>query len=198
MIDPLIRQGRLPTLASLISQGCRATLRSVRAACDKHFRPQIAWPTIATGVSPDKHGITRFFHTADDYLVPTIWDRFDQAGRRRWAFRLADRLASEAGEWLPHSRLRGPRPGDLPAALQFHPPARSPPARRARPTRIHQQAAALRRGSARVESDSESHHTRNLRTSGIGGDRHQNQSSPPAPPAAHATVRVWASARTFF
>ena len=82
MIDPLIRQGRLPTLASLISRGCRATLRPASPAGDKHFRPQIAWPTIATGVSPDKHGITRFFHTADDYLAPTLWDRFDQAGRR--------------------------------------------------------------------------------------------------------------------
>jgi hypothetical protein len=62
--------------------GFRATLASARAAGDKHFRPQIAWPTLATGVGPDRHGVTRFFHTADDLCAATLWDRFQQAGGR--------------------------------------------------------------------------------------------------------------------
>ena len=82
MIDPLIAQGRLPALASLIARGCRATLHSTKVEGDKHFRPQIAWPTIATGVTPEKHGVTRFYHTADDCIAPTIWDRFSDAGLR--------------------------------------------------------------------------------------------------------------------
>lgn len=80
MIDPLLSAGRLPVLAHLISRGSRATLCSTRAVGDKHFRPQIAWPTIATGVSPETHGVTRFYHTADDCLAPTIWDHFNSAG----------------------------------------------------------------------------------------------------------------------
>ncbi len=80
MMDPLLQAGELPAIASLIARGCRGTLSSVRVGDDKHFRPQIAWPTIATGVEPNHHGVTRFFHTADDLLVPTLWDRFQEAG----------------------------------------------------------------------------------------------------------------------
>src|SRR2546423_770459 len=82
MIDPLLAAGELPAMRGLIERGVRATLASVRAAGDKHFRPQIAWPTIATGVGPETHGVSRFFHRFDDCLVPTIWERFEKTGAR--------------------------------------------------------------------------------------------------------------------
>jgi Type I phosphodiesterase / nucleotide pyrophosphatase len=81
-IDPLLQSGRLPAIKSLIASGVRARLMSTRTEGDKHFRPQIAWTTIATGVEPAKHGVTRFFHDADDIGVPTIWQRFQQSGRK--------------------------------------------------------------------------------------------------------------------
>jgi hypothetical protein len=69
-------------MKSLIDRGVRAQLLSTRVLGDKHFRPQIAWPTIATGVEPAKHRATRFFLTAADIAVPTIWEHFQQSGRR--------------------------------------------------------------------------------------------------------------------
>lgn len=81
-IDPLLSKGKLPTLRRLIERGCRATLKSARVEGDKHFRPQIAWPTIATGVDPARHGITRFYHTASDLVSPTLWERLQQHGAR--------------------------------------------------------------------------------------------------------------------
>src|SRR5438046_4508544 len=82
MIDPLLAAGELSAMRGLIDRGVRATLASARAGGDKHFRPQIAWPTIATGVEPQKHGVTRFFHRFDDCFAPTIWERFEKAGAR--------------------------------------------------------------------------------------------------------------------
>jgi hypothetical protein len=82
IIDPLLVQGRLPAFKRLIDDGCRATLPSERASDDKHFRPQIAWPTIATGVLPERHGVMRFYHTSDDIRMPTMFERLSQGGRR--------------------------------------------------------------------------------------------------------------------
>jgi hypothetical protein len=78
----LLEGGRLPAIKALLDRGVRARLLSTRVEGDKHFRPQIAWPTIATGVEPAKHRVTRFFHTGDDIAVPTIWEHFQQSGRR--------------------------------------------------------------------------------------------------------------------
>lgn len=82
MIDPLIAAGRLPFLANLKARACRAVLQSVRSPGDKHFRPQIAWASMATGCNPRRHGITKFFHTLDDLEVPAIWDYYQQYGCR--------------------------------------------------------------------------------------------------------------------
>ena len=55
IIDPLLRQGRLPRLARLLETGARAAMRSY----DPMISP-LLWTTVATGVGPDVHGVADF------------------------------------------------------------------------------------------------------------------------------------------
>ena len=54
-IDPLIERGRLPTLARLKQEGAWGRLRS-----DHPMLSPLLWTTIATGRSPDQHGVMDF------------------------------------------------------------------------------------------------------------------------------------------
>lgn len=55
IIDPMIREGGLPNFARLIERGTRASLESIQPM----LSPRI-WTSIATGKSPEEHGITDF------------------------------------------------------------------------------------------------------------------------------------------
>jgi hypothetical protein len=83
---PLLASGRLPNLQRLVRSGCSATMLSVRAPGDKHYRPQIAWTTVATGQLPNVHGVTAFYHTADECRSQTLWDVFQSHGLRSGVF----------------------------------------------------------------------------------------------------------------
>jgi predicted AlkP superfamily phosphohydrolase/phosphomutase len=83
VIDRLLAEGHhLPNLRRLQEEGCRATLVSVRVPGDEHYRPQVAWATMATGCDPERHGITRFYHTGDDLREPSLWEIFQRHGQR--------------------------------------------------------------------------------------------------------------------
>jgi tetratricopeptide (TPR) repeat protein len=55
IIDPLLREGRLPHLARLVAAGARGPLRSY----DPMISP-LLWTTMVTGVGPDLHGVADF------------------------------------------------------------------------------------------------------------------------------------------
>jgi hypothetical protein len=116
VIEPMAAAGELPNIRRLRSDGSSGVLRSIRAAGDKHFRPQVAWPTLASGVRPETHGITRFFHDARDARVPMLWDFYEQQGikvglfgwpmtwppKRLNGFDVPSHLARDAQTWPPH------------------------------------------------------------------------------------------------
>ena len=82
VIEPLIASGRIPNIERLICNGASGTVESIRVKGDKHFRPQTAWPTIASGLRPEKHGVTRFFDDARDIKANMIWDVFQEQGAK--------------------------------------------------------------------------------------------------------------------
>jgi hypothetical protein len=81
VVGPLVAAGRMPNLGRLIENGASGTLLSVRAEGDKHYRPQIAWMSVATGCLPAHHGVTAFYHTSADVRRPCLWDIFQASGR---------------------------------------------------------------------------------------------------------------------
>jgi type IV pilus biogenesis/stability protein PilW len=59
IIQPLVDQGKLPTFKKLIEQGVHGNLKTIEPILSP-----VVWTSIATGKTPDKHGIT--FFTVDD------------------------------------------------------------------------------------------------------------------------------------
>jgi hypothetical protein len=59
VMDPLLRQGRLPAFAALIERGVAGSIRTTQPT----FSP-VLWTTMATGVGPLDHGIHNFFEAS--------------------------------------------------------------------------------------------------------------------------------------
>lgn len=87
-IDPMLEAGELPNLAGLLQRGVRATLRSTIPPYTN-----VAWPSLTTGLSPEKTGIFDGARTrAGSYdRIPTnlvghhgtpIWDWLNRFGQR--------------------------------------------------------------------------------------------------------------------
>src|SRR5262249_787704 len=87
VLDPLIEQGRLPTIKALIERGTRADLETT-------FPPitAVAWSSFMTGKNPGKHGIFEFVSrngSTRELAVNAslregnaIWDVLSDAGKR--------------------------------------------------------------------------------------------------------------------
>lgn len=78
---PLLEAGRLPNLARLAREGASGPLRSLQPL----ESPRI-WNTIATGKTPEKHGIVDYTHldgrlfTSHDRKVHALWNIASDAG----------------------------------------------------------------------------------------------------------------------
>jgi predicted AlkP superfamily phosphohydrolase/phosphomutase len=84
LIHPMIEAGELPNLARLIDQGVHGKLRSIEPLAKS---PAI-WTTIATGRTPDEHGIHTFVNqvsgrplTQNMRKVRALWNIFSGVGR---------------------------------------------------------------------------------------------------------------------
>jgi predicted AlkP superfamily phosphohydrolase/phosphomutase len=79
-IDPLIARGRLPHLAKLCQEGARGALTSIDGVSPTLFT------TIATGKTPEQHGILRFVKegnepfTSADRKVRALWNVVSERG----------------------------------------------------------------------------------------------------------------------
>lgn len=110
MIIPLARAGRLPVLAGFYRDGATGPLQS-----HKPMLSPILWTSIATGVSPERHGILDFIETGPDGVSPigssqrraaTFWEVLGGAGVKvgvvGW---LATFPATAVNGWLVSDRL---------------------------------------------------------------------------------------------
>lgn len=75
MIDPLIAAGEMPNMAALAERGVTAELSIVQPP----FSPP-NWTSIATGRSPEAHGVDGFFDNRLAIRVPTVFERLSAAG----------------------------------------------------------------------------------------------------------------------
>lgn len=77
VIDPMLEKGELPHLAALMQRGFHADLDTVEPVTSP-----VVWTSIATGRSPEAHGVTDFFSTRLTVQTPSVFERLAAAGLR--------------------------------------------------------------------------------------------------------------------
>ncbi len=79
IIDRLLASGRMPTLKSVLDAGVRADLRTL----EPKLSP-LLWTSIATGKTPDKHGILNFLEPKADGSGLQVSSSTSRAGKALW------------------------------------------------------------------------------------------------------------------
>lgn len=77
LLDPMLAAGELPNLAALIARGASAEMETVEPVSSP-----VVWTSIATGRSPEAHGVTDFFATRLTIRVPSSFERLAGSGLR--------------------------------------------------------------------------------------------------------------------
>jgi predicted AlkP superfamily phosphohydrolase/phosphomutase len=78
VIDPLVARGRLPAFRRLREEGATGTLRSMEPSASPSL-----WTTVATGVSPERHGIHGFVEETAGGPAPAAHGEEAAASARR-------------------------------------------------------------------------------------------------------------------
>jgi len=76
VINPLIKANKMPHIAKLVNEGVSGELKSIEPI----LSPAI-WTSIATGKTPEKHGIKNFFTLQDSLKAKRIWEIFEDYRR---------------------------------------------------------------------------------------------------------------------
>lgn len=77
VIDPVLAAGEMPHLAALLGRGGSAELETVEPVISP-----VVWTSLATGRSPEHHGVGSFLGTRLHLTVPTVFERLAAAGLR--------------------------------------------------------------------------------------------------------------------
>jgi len=80
IIDPLISEGELPTIRSLIGNGTRAVLQSTLIPLSP-----AAWTSFSTGCNPNKHGIFDFFGRKKGTYESVVYSSRDRKCESLWS-----------------------------------------------------------------------------------------------------------------
>lgn len=110
LMDPWMEEGRLPHLKRLRERGAGGTLLS-----EEPIRSPRVWTTIATGVSPETHGVDGFFATRADLKAARFWDVFLDHGMTAGLF-------SWMVSWPPDARFEFCVPSWFARGPETHPP----------------------------------------------------------------------------
>ncbi|PIN73338.1 hypothetical protein COV20_03850 [Candidatus Woesearchaeota archaeon CG10_big_fil_rev_8_21_14_0_10_45_16] len=84
VIDPLLKDGKLPSISSLIENGVRAPLKSLQG-----YKSPALWTSIATGKTPEKHSILYFSNL---YLGKTKSRNISTNPLINWPLRLKNQI----------------------------------------------------------------------------------------------------------
>ena len=77
LVDPMLAAGEMPHLAAILERGVAADLGTVEPVISP-----VVWSSVATGRSPDSHGVKGFMATRMQLRTPTIFERLAGDGRR--------------------------------------------------------------------------------------------------------------------
>lgn len=119
MIDPMLREGRLPHLAQLIDRGCTARLESIAPPNDAG-----AWVSAFTGQTPGRTGVLSFFEEipqsyslrlveAGANAAEPVWRTLGDAGRASLVFGVPMTYPPETIRGVMVSGMPAPPDGEI-------------------------------------------------------------------------------------
>ncbi len=111
ILDPMMRAGKLPHLQKLVREGSAGVLKSL----EPMVSPTI-WTSIASGKSPEKHGVWDFVVASNSVRCKRIWDMAAERGLRVG-------LCGYMVTWPPPAVNGFVIPGSFSRGVETHPAA---------------------------------------------------------------------------